>query len=130
MGLNLSNEQIGQELDLAAKDVQIMTSQLRAGIIAKKASSIERRSRETDEVYITAGHKGHPAIVASENRKGRKAKIERKMWARYAGRRKTASFRHDPTQWKSCNPNVAECPTSHHSTVHDKDDTGWQLDLH
>jgi transposase-like protein len=39
MGLNLSNEQIGQELDLASKDVQIMTSQLRAGITVKKSQS-------------------------------------------------------------------------------------------
>ena len=39
MGLNLSNEQIGQELDLASKDAQAMTSQLRAGIMAKKSLS-------------------------------------------------------------------------------------------
>jgi transposase-like protein len=37
MGLNLSNEQIGQELDLASKGIQSMTSQLRAGIVAKKS---------------------------------------------------------------------------------------------
>jgi transposase-like protein len=39
MGLNLSNEQIGQELDLASKDAQTMTSQLRVGIMAKKSLS-------------------------------------------------------------------------------------------
>ncbi len=39
MGLNLSNEQIGQELDLASKDAQTMTSQVRAGIMAKKSLS-------------------------------------------------------------------------------------------
>jgi hypothetical protein len=32
MGLNLSNEQIGQELALNGSDVQQMTAQLRAGI--------------------------------------------------------------------------------------------------
>lgn len=37
MGLNLSNEQIAQELDLASKDTQTMTSQLRAGIMVKKS---------------------------------------------------------------------------------------------
>jgi transposase-like protein len=37
MGLNLSNEQIAQELDLASGDVQVMTSQLRAGVVAKKS---------------------------------------------------------------------------------------------
>jgi len=33
---------------------------------------------ETDEVYITAGHKGYPAIVASKKRKGRRRKLKGK----------------------------------------------------
>lgn len=37
MGLNLSNQQIAQELGLHPDDVQEMTSQLRAGVEAKKA---------------------------------------------------------------------------------------------
>ena len=37
MGLNLSNEQIAHELDLASGDVQSMTSQLREGIVDKKS---------------------------------------------------------------------------------------------
>lgn len=37
MGLNLSNQQIADELDLAPGDVQVMTLQLRAGIVAKKS---------------------------------------------------------------------------------------------
>ncbi len=36
MGLNLSNQQIGQELDLNKDDVQQMTTQLRSGIGMKK----------------------------------------------------------------------------------------------
>jgi transposase-like protein len=43
MGLNLSNEQIAVELDLAAGDVQAMTSQLREGIVAKKTCPVEWR---------------------------------------------------------------------------------------
>jgi hypothetical protein len=35
MGLNLSNEQIGQELALNGSDVQQMTAQLRNGIVKK-----------------------------------------------------------------------------------------------
>src|SRR6476659_7121343 len=35
MGLNLSNRQIAQELDLAQPDVQLMTERLRAGLVAK-----------------------------------------------------------------------------------------------
>jgi len=36
MGLNLSSEQIAQELDLDKDDVYQMTSQLRAGIVVGK----------------------------------------------------------------------------------------------
>jgi len=39
MGLNLSNEQIGAELDLSSGDAQEMTSQLRKGIVDKKSLS-------------------------------------------------------------------------------------------
>jgi hypothetical protein len=39
MGLNLSNQQIGQELGLHKDDVQQMTSQLRSGIEAQKNRS-------------------------------------------------------------------------------------------
>src|SRR4028119_2170195 len=35
MGLNLSNRQIAQELDLSQPDVQLMTEQLRIGLVAK-----------------------------------------------------------------------------------------------
>lgn len=36
MGLNLSNQQIAEELDLNKDDVQAMTEQLRSGVVAKK----------------------------------------------------------------------------------------------
>ena len=36
MGLNLSNQQIAEELDLNKDDVQAMTEQLRGGVVAKK----------------------------------------------------------------------------------------------
>ena len=42
MGLNLSNEQIAAELDLSTGDAQEMTSQLRTGVVDKKASPVER----------------------------------------------------------------------------------------
>jgi predicted transcriptional regulator len=35
MGLNLSNEQIAEELELDRSDVQEMTTQLREGIVKK-----------------------------------------------------------------------------------------------
>jgi hypothetical protein len=43
MGLNLSNQQIAAELNLNKDDVQTMTTQLREGIVVKKASCLERR---------------------------------------------------------------------------------------
>jgi transposase-like protein len=63
MGLNLSNRQIAQELDLNQDDAQQMTSQLRQGIVRKKSSPTLTDEVECDEVYIVAGHKGKPDEV-------------------------------------------------------------------
>src|SRR3954451_4964794 len=62
-GLNLSNRQIAQELDLAEADVQAMTEQLRLGLTAKLPVAKLEGTAEVDEVYIVAGHKGQPAEV-------------------------------------------------------------------
>src|SRR5215211_2748362 len=64
MGLNLSNRQIAQELDLDGSDVQAMTEQLRRGLVAKIAPVRLEGEVEIDEVYVVAGHKGQPAAVA------------------------------------------------------------------
>jgi transposase-like protein len=66
MGLNLSNHQIAQELDLNKDDVHQMTSQLREGIVRKKSSPILTDEVECDEVYIVAGHKGKPDAVVKK----------------------------------------------------------------
>lgn len=63
MGLNLSNYQIGQELDINKDDAQKMTRQLREGIVTKKPEPQLSGEVECDEVYIIAGHKGHPEEV-------------------------------------------------------------------
>ncbi len=63
MGLNLSNHQIAQELDLNNDDVHQMTCQLRQGIVTKKPSPTLTGEVECDEVYIVAGHKGQPEAV-------------------------------------------------------------------
>jgi transposase-like protein len=63
MGLNLSNEQIAQELDLDKNDVQAMTTQLRAGVVQRKPAPQLSGEVECDEVYVVAGHKGNPAEV-------------------------------------------------------------------
>ncbi len=63
MGLNLSNRQIAQELDLDKDVVQDMTTQLREGIEQSKPEVNLSGSVECDEVYVTAGHKGNPEEV-------------------------------------------------------------------
>jgi len=64
MGLNLSNRQIASELGLDASDVQAMTEQLRAGLVARVPAVELQGEVEIDEVYVVAGHKGQPAAVA------------------------------------------------------------------
>jgi len=72
MGLNLSNRQIAGELGLAVSDVQAMTEQLRAGLVARVPAvelkgEVEpdvRASSGIDEVYVATGHKGQPKEVA------------------------------------------------------------------
>jgi transposase-like protein len=63
MGLNLSNEQIAQELDLNPDDAQKMATQLREGIVQRKPEVTLSGEVECDEVYVVAGHKGHPEAV-------------------------------------------------------------------
>jgi transposase-like protein len=70
MGLNLSNRQIAQELDLAVSDVQAMTEQLRQGLTARIPPVVLAGEVEIDEVYVVAGHKGHPAAVAQKDARG------------------------------------------------------------
>jgi transposase-like protein len=67
MGLNLSNRQIAQELNLAVSDVQAMTEQLRQGLTAKIPPVALQGEVEIDEVYVVAGHKGNPAAVAKKD---------------------------------------------------------------
>jgi transposase-like protein len=66
MGLNLSNRQNAQELDLTEDDVQLMTEHLRSGLVAKAPAVTLEGTVEIDEVYVVAGHKGNPAAVAKK----------------------------------------------------------------
>jgi len=70
MGLNLSNEQIAQELDLNPDDAQWMTTQLREGIVRRKPEVVLSGEVECDEVYVVAGHKGHPEAVRKKGEMG------------------------------------------------------------
>jgi transposase-like protein len=63
MGLNLSNEQIAKELDLDPDDAQRMTTALREGVVIRRPEVTLSGEVECDEVYVVAGHKGHPEAV-------------------------------------------------------------------
>ncbi len=67
MGLNLSNRQIAQELDLNTSDIQQMAHQLRQGVVALKPEVKLKGEVECDEVYVVAGHKGHPEAVKKKD---------------------------------------------------------------
>jgi transposase-like protein len=69
MGLNLSNQQIAQELDLDKDVVQDMTTHLRQGILKGKPEVKLSGDVECDEVYVTAGHKGNPNAVRKKGAK-------------------------------------------------------------
>ena len=76
MGLNLSNQQIAQELSLNKDDTHQMTTQLRAGVVEKKPVVVLQDEVECDEVYVIAGHKGNPAAVRAKGRQGRRNRLK------------------------------------------------------
>ena len=69
MGLNLTNEQIAHELDLDPDGAQRMTTQLREGVVQRKPEVVLSGEVECDEVYVVAGHKGHPEAVRKKGEK-------------------------------------------------------------
>ena len=90
MGLNLSNQQIARELNLAVSDVQTMTQQLREGLVAQTPAVILNGEVEIDEVYVVAGHKGNPDAVAKKVARGAaaafKARRDAARWRRKSRR--------------------------------------------
>ncbi len=94
MGLNLSNQQIARELDLNKDDVQRMTKQLRQGVVVKQPEPVLSGEVECDEVYVVAGHKGHPAAV-KKRRAGAATATERGSRSGHVGKGKAADSRPD-----------------------------------
>lgn len=66
LGLNLSNRQIAQELDLNPADGQALSEQLRAGVVTAQPEPGLSGEVECAEVYVVAGHKGHPDAVLKQ----------------------------------------------------------------
>ena len=63
MGLNLSNKQIAAELGLSTTQAYMMITRLRQGIADHQSPLVLKGEVECDEVYVVAGHKGHPEAV-------------------------------------------------------------------
>ena len=72
MGLNLSNQQIAAELELSSTQAHEMAMKLRQGIANRQDPFVLEGEVECDEVYVVAGHKGHPEAV---KKKGEKAAV-------------------------------------------------------
>ena len=58
LGLNLSNSQIAQELELDPDSAQDMATQWRQGILAKQSAVVLSGEVECDEIDVVAGHQG------------------------------------------------------------------------
>ena len=76
MGLNLSNRQIAAELGLHPDVAHRMTIFLRNEIAERKPGCKVRGVVECDEVYVIAGHKGHPEKVRQKNRPPRRRALK------------------------------------------------------
>jgi transposase-like protein len=74
MGLNVSNQQIAEELGLNASDGQAMAERLRGGIVQRRANVRMTGVVECDEVYVVAGHKGRPEKIKGRRRRRRRLK--------------------------------------------------------
>lgn len=94
MGLNLSNQQIAQELSLHKDDVHQMTNELRQAVADKRPEVQLSGTVEFDEVYVTAGHKGHPEQVKKRPLRAA-AQAQRGSGQGYARNRETADFWYD-----------------------------------
>ncbi len=55
--------QITQGLDINKDDARAMIQRLRQGIVERRPPVVLEGEVECDEVYVVAGHKGHPEAV-------------------------------------------------------------------
>ena len=94
MNLNTSNHQIANELGVSEKTTQHMATKMRRAVEANTVDPMLSGDVEFDEVYIVAGHKGHPEKV-KKGPKGAQKTFERRTWQRHAGKRKATCFGYD-----------------------------------
>ena len=70
LGLNLSGLQIARELGIDKGDARAMITALRQGIVDRAPPEELSGEVECDEVYVVAGHKGHPEAVKKKAESG------------------------------------------------------------
>jgi hypothetical protein len=92
------HELIAAELEMHENSIQDMTTTLRNGIVAQEPNVILEGTVECDEVYVVAGHQGHPESV-KKNAAPPKTQAERpaRPWYRRDGQ--AADFR-DDSAWR------------------------------
>ena len=76
LGLNLSNNQIAQELNLKQSTAQNIATTLREVILENKPKVKIEEKCEIDEVYVVAGHKGNSKAVQAKDRKPRVRRLK------------------------------------------------------
>jgi transposase-like protein len=74
MGLNVSNRQMAEELNLNESDGQVMAEALRGGIVQRRPPVRMGGVVECDEVSVMAGHKGRPDRI--KGRAPRRRRLE------------------------------------------------------
>ena len=98
MGLNLSNDQIAQELDLNKDDVHQMTCQLRQGMVVRNHTRpcVTRlnamRSLSPQATKASRMRWSTRAVRPAQTAQGH-------TWTRNARHRETADLRDDPARW-------------------------------
>jgi transposase-like protein len=117
MGLNLSNRQIAAELELNETSIQEMTTILRNGIVAQEPTITLEGTVECDEVYVIAGHKGHPESV-KKRANGSKTPTQRTPRSWHSSNGQAADFWNDSAWWSSGVTHAGECATGDDPTHH------------
>ena len=129
MGLNLSSLQIAKELEMNKGDVRATVQQLRQGIVDKRPPVALSGEVECDEVYVVAGHKGHPE-AAKKGRSGRRRRQKRRARPWHLGERETTDLRDAPANWRGRHPDVSQCSARHDRPVDPGDDFPGKRGLH
>src|SRR6202163_1962579 len=129
MGLNLSGLQIAQELDINKDDARAMIQQLREGIVARRPPVVLEGEVECDEVYVVAGHKGHPEAVKKKP-SSPTATPEGRAWPGDLGQGEAADLR-DVAAWRrGRDPDAGERQASDDRPADQGDDRRGESGLH